>query len=109
MVQAGSRLGAFLGVATPFGKMASCALADTQIRSGASPYQGVSSLADERELIPTEKHFRRFLRLQLLIVLRVEQDELLVMERRVGPECQPAGILSLDLDQKLFVFRLEAI
>src|ERR1700752_5219814 len=49
------------------------------------------------------------LRLKLLIGLRVEQNELLVMERRIGAEGQATGILLLDAHQKLFVLSLEAV
>jgi hypothetical protein len=44
-----------------------------------------------------------------LIRLRVEQDELFVMERRIGPKRQATGILSLDVDQEFFVLGFEAI
>jgi hypothetical protein len=47
---------------------------------------------DEPELILTG------LRLQLLIGLRVDEDEFFVVEGRIGPESETTGIFSLDLN-----------
>ena len=47
---------------------------------------------DEPELILTG------LRLQLLIGLRVDEDEFFVVESWIGPESETTGIFSLDLD-----------
>jgi hypothetical protein len=47
---------------------------------------------DEPELILTG------LRLQLLIGLRVHEDEFFVVESWIGPESETTGIFSLDLD-----------